>query len=445
MSQSGSIGTGGGGGGARDLHTAKLIVNTLGTVGTGANYSTIASALAAAVSGNTIFVMPGVYTENLVLKAGVNISAYTCDGTTPNVTIVGLLSMTVAGTVSISGVKLQTNAGVFLGITGSAASIVFLQNCYLDCTNGSGITFSSSSASAGLSILNCIGNLRTTGINYFAHSSAGVMNILYCNFINDGASTTANTQSAGTLNIGYTGIASPIVTSGTASLTWDYMSIDVSSFNVTAATLGGSGVHNLRYCRYMSGTASAVSISNTTPFMESCVVNSSNTNAVTGSGTLMYSGMIFEGSSKTINTTTQTNSGTLQGSKNTAPAAGFLGERLTANATGVTLLNNTPTNVTSIALTAGVWDIDGYIYITNTGAGTAFVGQISTVTAAFTGVAGVQWDALQITGTAISVTLKPPRVRAVINATTTYFLVAQNSFTTGASGANGIITATRVG
>lgn len=304
MSQGGAIGTSGGGGGARDLHTAKLIVNTLGTVGTGANYTTIASALAAATTGNTIFVMPGVYTENLTLKAGVNISAFTCDATTPNVTIAGTLTMTVAGTASISGIRLQTNGANFLAVTGSAASNVFLQGCYLNCTNSDGITFSSSSSGASISILECIGNLATTGIRYFAHSSAGIINILNCNLFNTGSSTTVNTQSAGILNISYTGLSSPVTTSGTAALTWDYMSMDVSGFNVTAATLGGSGVHNIRYSRFMSGTASAVIVNNATSLLESCTVNSSNTNAVSGIGIITYSGMIFEGTS-IINTTTQ--------------------------------------------------------------------------------------------------------------------------------------------
>lgn len=53
-----------------DLHVAKLIVNSIPNAG--GNYTTIASAIAAASSGDTIFIMPGstgVYTENVTLPA----------------------------------------------------------------------------------------------------------------------------------------------------------------------------------------------------------------------------------------------------------------------------------------------------------------------------------------------------------------------------------------
>lgn len=61
------------------------------------------------------------------------------------------------------------------------------------------------------------------------------------------------------------------------------------------------------------GTASALSIgSGTTLGVYNSSIGSSNTNAITGAGTLDYSGLIFPETSKTINTTTQlsVNSGT---------------------------------------------------------------------------------------------------------------------------------------
>jgi hypothetical protein len=55
-----------------------------------------------------------------------------------------------------------------------------------------------------------------------------------------------------------------------------------------------------------SGTSSAISIgSGTNVGARQCVINSSNTNAITGAGTLSYSGLSFSGSSSTINVTTQ--------------------------------------------------------------------------------------------------------------------------------------------
>ena len=104
---------------------AKFIVDASAANGT---HTTIAAALTSASSGDTIFIRPGTYTENLTLKAGVNLCAFDCDDLTPNVTISGKATFTAAGTVTISGIRLQTNSDFLLAVTGSAASIVHLKS-----------------------------------------------------------------------------------------------------------------------------------------------------------------------------------------------------------------------------------------------------------------------------------------------------------------------------
>ena len=77
-----------------------------------------------------------------------------------------------------------------------------------------------------------------------------------------------------------------------------------------------------------------------------------------GAGTSNYRTLSFTGSSKTINTTTQTIAGTIAGSTTTAPTAGYLGESITANGTNVSIpASGNTINVTSISLTAGIWDV----------------------------------------------------------------------------------------
>jgi pectin methylesterase-like acyl-CoA thioesterase len=51
---------------------AKFIVSSSAANGT---HTTIAAALTSASTGDTIFIRPGTYTENLTLKAGVNLTA----------------------------------------------------------------------------------------------------------------------------------------------------------------------------------------------------------------------------------------------------------------------------------------------------------------------------------------------------------------------------------
>ena len=279
---------------------ADLIVSTSPSNGT---HVTLASAMSAAVSGQTIFLRDSV-TENVTITPGVNISAWS-GGTLNTPTITGTLTMTGAGTSTISGLRLVTNSAAAIAVTGSAASILNVNNCYLNFTNNTGITFSTSNASARIAITDCKGDLGTTGIGLFTHTSAGTLVFFNSNFTNSGSSLTASTCSAGVLNLNYSAFTQAITTSSTSAITWDHSTIDVSALNLTAATLGGSGVHAVRYCRFNSGTASAVSIGSATPSLEYCVIASSNTNAVTGAGTLTYSPLSFEGSSSTVNTSTQ--------------------------------------------------------------------------------------------------------------------------------------------
>lgn len=292
-----------------DLHAPRFIVAS-STSGTGANFTTITAAIAAAAGtgiNSTIFIQPGTYTENFTLPPGINLTAFDCDANTPNVTIVGTITMTAAGTSTISGIRLQTNSAALLAVTGNSASILNLKDCYLNATNNTGITYSSSSASSRINILSCLGNIGTTGIGLFTHTSAGVLNFWGSNFSNTGASTTASTISAGTLGSSYTSFASPITSSGTAILSFFGTQMDNSAQNATCLTTAGTGSGNILSSSFYSGSASAISIGTGTTITASCVtVSSSNTNAVTGLGVLTNGGITFVGTSSLINTTTQT-------------------------------------------------------------------------------------------------------------------------------------------
>jgi len=285
---------------------AQLIVAP--TIAEGANYTTIASALTAASSSQTIFIRPGTYTENLTLKAGVNLTAFGCDSSknaTGHVIISGTCTLTTAGSVTISGIQLQTNSAALLAVTGSAASIVNLENCYLNCTNNTGITYSSSSASSAINISDSAGDLGTTGIGLFAHSSAGMMNIQFCNFSNSGASLTASTASAGELNLFFCYFKLAITTSGTNLLQNRQCHHNTSSINTTSLTIGGSGTNIMRGSTATAGTASTMSIGSSL-ICDGVNISSTNTNAITGAGTIEYNDINFGSTSSTVNTTTQT-------------------------------------------------------------------------------------------------------------------------------------------
>ncbi len=285
---------------------AQFIVDPLAGYG---NFTTIQSAITAAVSGNTIFIRPGTYTENLTLKAGVNLTAFGCDSSqnaTGHVIISGTCTLTTAGSVTISGIQLQTNSAALLAVTGTLASIVNLENCNLNMTNATGITFSTSSASGAINIRNCVGNLGTTGIAIFTHTSAGTLLFEFSDFRNSGASTTASTATAGSLTFINSFFGSVFTTSGTSGFSARNSSIEVSAINTTPLTLGGSGVQSWFGGVLNAGSASAVSASTATAAVNNAFIASTNTNKFTGAGTINMSGNSYNSSTAVMNPTTAT-------------------------------------------------------------------------------------------------------------------------------------------
>lgn len=426
---------------------AKFIVD--GTTTANGTHSTIATALTSASSGDTIFIRPGTYTENLTLKAGVNLTAFGSDSSlnaTGKVIISGTCTLTTAGSVTISGIQLQTNSAALLAVTGTLASVVNLENCYLNCTNNTGITFSSSSASAAINIVRCSGNLGTTGIAIFSHSSAGSLLIDYTNFLNTGGSTTASTISSGSVAVGRSVISNPITTSSTGVISAIFSQFMTT--NAIALTHGGSTISNINYSSFGTGTAACVTIS-TTLALNSCSFDSTNATAVvTGAGTVKYIGAIFPNSGNIINTTTQTSSGVMQGGRIQAPSAGFIGESFSSTASAVATTNATAKTIASIALTPGIWDVCGIAFATATG-GTAVMSamqvNISTTDNTITGTGGIDYYQTNVTAGTPNMSGAVPPIRKTITANTTYYLVVANFYTSTTCPTNARISATRVG
>jgi hypothetical protein len=282
-----------------------FVVDASTTVGARGTFSTIQAAITAAISGQDVFIRPGTYTEDLTLKAGVNLTAFLGDELTPNVIILGKASFSSAGTVSITNIQLKTNADNFLSVTGSAASVVYLENCFLNANNSTGIVYSSSSVSSAVNLYSCNGDCGATG-TYFNYSGAGTVFIFSSSLLNTGASTTASTTSATNITIDNCRIEIPLSTSSTGVYTLRNVTTNTRPVNTTALTTGGTGNTVCVFCRFLSGTASAISIgAGTTVQLYSCDIGSTNTNAITGAGKLNYTPLTLTGSSTTINATTQ--------------------------------------------------------------------------------------------------------------------------------------------
>jgi hypothetical protein len=153
-----------------------------------------------------------------------------------------------------------------------------------------------------------------------------------------------------------------------------------------------------------------------------------------GAGLTMPS-ITFNSTSGIIGTTTNNNA-----------AAGSVGELISSTilaTSGVGILNITSTNLTSISLTAGDWDVWGNIYFTWSASGTASIVWTST-TSATPPDASLQ-NAVQLnTGTMGNCGLSAPYRRLSLAGTTTVYITGYTVFSSGTCGMAGGIYARRV-
>lgn len=268
---------------------AKWVVSADATQGT---HTTIQAAITAASSGDTIWIRDGTYTENLTLKVGVDLAAATADAYEPNVVIKGKCTLTTAGTVSMSGIELMTNSDFCIAVTGSAASIIILNACLVNCADNTGISFTSSSSSSSIQINNS--NLTITTGALFASSSAGTLFFDNCFYVQ--GSSTDSTISAGMVQFVACYGSLTITTSGTADFYSQGSHFQAGgTAGAIVLTHGGSGANSyVAFSSFQnnSNTNPAVSISvgATLKTTQSSFINFNGSVAsVSGAGTLVYS------------------------------------------------------------------------------------------------------------------------------------------------------------
>jgi hypothetical protein len=419
------------------MSAARWIVDPLGFNGT---HTAIQPAINSATAGDTILILPGTYTGNLTLKAGVDLAAFDCDSVEPNVIINGISTFSGAGTVSISGIELQTAGSYALVVSGNQASIVNMYLCKLNCSNFMGCNLSSTSGSSQIFLRYCTGNLGTTGINYYSVTGAGSLSFDYGHFFNSGASTTLPVHSSGTVSHGHSHFDCAIGDTGTGGLTLE---------NCTTSDIvcNSTGTNQLTHCRIVAnGSDSGLSVgAGATCSVTMTDINSSATNAITGSGSVVNQGIIFSGTSNKSNVTTQTGGSASGLTQGTNPSAGFLGENFNATGTSVSIPSTTNVvNVCSISPTAGIWDVTCSSTIANSGATTILEIGVSTSSATLSATAGDNAVfTVGFTGGQVSQSIASRRY--VFTSTTPVYLVATSTFSTGSSSASGKISATRVG
>ena len=157
----------------------------------------------------------------------------------------------------------------------------------------------------------------------------------------------------------------------------------------------------------------------------------------------------YQGSSS-IPTWANTYPGITSGSN---PASGYIGEQIRSYVALGSAVNissgSSGTNITSMSLTAGIWDVSINCQFASASASTVsqITAGITTNSAALgTNYGDNQGQALPPTSSAGAVTIAIPAYRIAISSTTTVYMVAQcSSYTGGQLSAYGRLSATRVG
>jgi len=278
--------------------------------GTG-DFTTITSAVAAAVtlaatSAPTIYVRPGTYTENFTVSIPLLIVAENtvCRYATAFTAITGTITITeTTGNVGIKGFVLNTNSAVSISLTGNGASVI-IQDCYFNASNANSISATGNNTT-NLIMENCGGAFAST-YTLFTTTNC-VFRLVNCNMEDASGTLTASTSSAGSITLLNSSFGFPFATTSTGAILAESTKFGVifTIANQTWITTAGTGTCFFYECAFNSGTSSAISVgAGTTLNLTNSTVISSNTNAITGAGTLNYGGVVFAGTSSLINTTT---------------------------------------------------------------------------------------------------------------------------------------------
>lgn len=361
---------------ASDLHAARFIVSAGGT-SDGANFTTIAAALAAAViatGSQTIFLQPGVYTEDLTLVAGINLTAFDCDALTPNVTLNGKMTANITGSVSFSGINFLNSSDNVLEISGAGACQFNFTECFIN-VSGTDKAIINTNSSAIVSISSCRGNISGTNA-YFAMTGGGVQ-ILDSFFSNSVINQTQNIFDNCTFDLESSTFDSPILSTDTGGDVSIKHSTMILLDTTLISTSGGPNTDLVIFNSHIdSNNAAAIDIgAGSTMTICNTSVGSTATDAITGAGVLLYTPISFTKSSSNVTVSTQTplafgpeiNNSTI------LHAANNLGDVADQNTSLANVMPPTPAKGTVVVFDGTDWvnlpvGSDGKVFTANSGA-----------------------------------------------------------------------------
>ena len=273
------------------------IVSSVPSEGT---HTTLQGALADYSSGDRIGIKAGTYTEDAVLPDGVVIYSLVPLPISNKPHIIGKLSCS-SGTATISGLRCETNGDYCIETT--STGVIEADDCDFVASDHDGINFAGGGASWNRVTLNV--NMPT--YRAFVKSTTADVRIRTFSGGNGGSSTTASTVSNGVMIFEYGGMPHSIATSGSGRVVLNYAQLNCENINSVCLTTVGTGTNRVLNSQLSSGTAACISIgSGTTVEISGTEIDSTNSNPITGAGTVIYGSYIASDTGQGENVTTRT-------------------------------------------------------------------------------------------------------------------------------------------
>lgn len=286
--------------------TSEFIVDQDGINGT---HTTIGAAFADTVTGDSVEIREGTYTEDLIPPAGINVWAQPGSAGNGTVNIIGKMTVTATGATNFSNIRFTTNPlspDVILDFGGAGV----IQNGFIHCSfflsDGDMLTCNNSTANPSFN--NCSFHQTGNNFDYFNITSCNITNFSNCRFFISATFGRSDIDS-GIVRFINCELAQPLTCSGSASYTFHRCT--GGGNNTIFLTTSGTGTSTIRGLSLNTGTAVAFSIgAGTTVNAQQLSIKSTHVNPIDGLGTISHDGVDFLDSGKTITTTTQ-NPGTL--------------------------------------------------------------------------------------------------------------------------------------